>query len=371
MSRIKEINKAIGIADINKATDDFFRVVGGKLLFSKHIKIPTYDNPDRNVCCINYYIEFNNRNLFGRGSFSDEVYPRYRKMRADWKKYLKSLGIHLGSDFAVGFVPILDKDNRAGAPYEKEVGRPLGARIVKITAKSPKYYRGMAKKFGVKFALKEGGGMLVGPENGMMIALKAAADSMSQVGRFLDVGAGTGEISAYIIKNYHPYEVVVNDISPVLEQHLVSYLGKARNDLPVKIAINIADCRQLTIPKKIDLASLGVFYGGQPEFLKKKGREISKSLSACGALIIQSSMPDTLFNQHLLMGDCEGIKIWPWYSCGFNLINNFSQVESFFVDNQFMIIAANSRETVVGIINSLPKDVIKYPEYKRRLEKNY
>jgi len=96
---------------------------------------------------------------------------------------------------------------------------------------------------------------------------------------------------------------------------------------------------------------------------------ISRSLGASGALIVQSSMPETLFNQHLLMGDCGGVKRWPWYSERFNIINSFFQARSFFIDNQFLIIASNSASSLKSVIKNLPKYIVSYSEYKSRLKK--
>jgi SAM-dependent methyltransferase len=369
MSRIDKKNKTASLRAVNEATADFFRSNGGRLLFSRQIETPTYDHYHKRVRCLNYYIEFNNNNLFGSGSFSDEVYPRYRAMRADWKAYLRDSGVNLEKNIAVGFVPVLSKASHKGDAYRREDRKPFGSKIVRITKKSPKYYFEMSKKFGVKFSLKETGGMFVGPENGMMIALKAAADSLGSVGHFLDIGAGTGELSAYIIKGYHPEEVMVNDISPILGGHFHDYLKKIRNSELNKIVVNIGDCQRLNIPRKIDLASLGVFYGSQPDFFKKRGKMISRSLGASGALIVQSSMPETLFNQHLLMGDCGGVKRWPWYSERFNIINSFFQARSFFIDNQFLIIASNSASSLKSVIKNLPKYIVSYSEYKSRLKK--
>ena len=353
------------LAAAEKATKDFFGKIGGKLSFLQCAKTETYSSEDLKIPCVNYYISFNNPDLFGRGDFSQEVYPRYRKMRSDWKSALNKAGIKIYSDLAAGFVPLLGQSAGQGAGfiYPKEEREPLGLEIVDINKVGSPYYGRLAAEYGAKFALREGGGMLVGPEGGMLRVIKTIGDFLGKINSFADIGAGTGELSAFVAKNYQPQNITVNESSPNLEAHLRRYLKEARNWDKTKIDFVFGDCRQMDIPAQADLISVGVFYGYQPSLFEKKGLAIKKSLGENGLLLVQSSMPETLFNQHLLLGDEAGIKYWPWYSEKFNLPYYFNCVESFFIENEFIILASQSKELVRKITGGLKDGIVSYSNF--------
>lgn len=349
-----------------RVTKSFFEGFGGKLLFSRITKAKTYSSQDSKITCINYYVVFDNKDLFGRGDFSDEIYPKYRKMRSDWKCVLRKYGMKLYSDIAVGFVPLLSLKNKkycSGYEYEKEIKDPLGVTILNINKIKSDYYRELTRKFKVKFALKEGGGMFIGPEGGMLYALEAANNILKKIDCFVDVGSGTGEMSAYVLKNCNPKKVVVNEASPGLKSHLKKYLRDTVKTSKTEVVFDLDDCRKMKFPKKADLISVGVFYGIQPSFIKNKVYEITKSLGAQGLLIIQSSMPETLFNQHILMGDEEGINKWPWYSKKFILSSYFSCVKVIFIDNQFITLASQSHDLISEIVGNLRGKIISYDDF--------
>jgi|GEM_PF-1676942 len=354
------------IIKAERLTKKFFESMGGKLLSSRCTMVKTYSSQNLIIPCVNYYISFNNKYLFGKGNFSDEVYPRYRRMRNDWKNILKKSGIKLYSDIAVGFVPLLGSANlkkNEKFKYKKDQKKPIGTKIVNITKDSLYYYEKMAARFNVEFALKESRGMFVGPEKGMLCALEAACNILKKIDCFVDVGAGTGEMSAYVLKNYNPKKVVINEISQNLKKHLRNYLKKISGNNKTKLIFSFQDCQKIKFPTASDVISVGVFYGVQPSLIQDKGSEMAKSLGKRGLLLIQSAMPETLFNQHILMGDEDRLNKWPWYSKKFILSNYFSCVKTFFIDNQFITLASQSHYLVSKIITKLDKEVISYSDF--------
>lgn len=358
----KSKKKSGDLMKVRKITEDFFAGINGKLLSYKYFKIKTYSSQNIKISCLNYYIGFANKNLFGLGDFSEEIYPRYRKMRSDWRGIIKQSGVDM-SRIAVGFVPLLisaKKVNFDTFKYKKESKKPVGEKVIKINSTSPAYYQKMAEKFGVKFTLKEANGLFIGPERGMMEVIEVISKILKKIDCFVDVGAGSGEISAYILKNSDPKKIVVNEISCNLKKHLKEYLKSSHT----KIVFNFKDCQKIKIPQQVNLMSVGVFYGSQPSFIESRGGDIVKSLGQEGILLIQSSMPETLFSQHILIGDLDSIKKWPWYSKKFILSNNFSYVESFFIDNQFVTIASQSNGLIEKIMKKLSKKIIPYNKFK-------
>jgi len=354
------------VIKIKQVTEDFFAGVDGKLLDFKYLKIRTYSSHNTKIPCINYYINFTNENLFGQGSFSEEIYPRYRKMRSDWREAVKKSGIDM-SQVAIGFVPLLESNKRSSLDkfeYKKELKKPLGEKISKIDNNSPVYYQEMVNNFDVKFILQEDHGFFIGPERGMLYVVEVIIKVLKKIDCFVDVGAGTGELSAYILKNSNPSTVVVNEMSLKLKKHLQKYLGIVSKKNRAKVIFDFNDCQKIKLPDQVDLISVGVFYGSQPSFIESKSKDIIRSLGQEGILLMQSSMPETLFNQHIIMGDLVGIKKWPWYSEKFILSNHFLCVKSFFIDNQFVTIASQSDILINKIIKKLDKKIISYDMFK-------
>ena len=362
--------KQNNIKKAEEITNKFFKKIGGRLVHSNRIKVKTYSLKNTKIFCINYYIDFNNQNLFGNGNFSDEIYPRYRKLRKDWRNLLEKYGIKLYSNIAVGFIPLLNNKKESNKfKYKKEKIKPLGAKILNIDKMNSDYLRKMSKSFGVKFALEEKNGALIGPEGGMLYVLEVINKVLGKIDNFIDIGAGTGELSSYVLRSCNPRNIIVNELSVDLKKHLVNYLKK-ENKRKIKITFNFKDCRNIKFPVKASLISVGVFYGDQPSFIMRKGPEMVRCLGKKGLLMIQSAMPETLFNQHILLGDVEGVNKWPWHSERFILSNYFSCVKVFFIDNQFITLASQSHDLVNKIIYDLDDRAIPYSRFISISNKN-
>lgn len=353
-----------------KFTKIFFNSLGGKMMYSRFIKVPTYSSGNFKIPCVNYYIEFSNDNLFGKGDLSKEVYPRFRKLRTDWKSYLKHQDIKLYKDLAIGFIPLLNENPVKGFAYKKDVKKPVGVKILAVNNDSPDYYKKMVEEFGIRFMLEEDKGMLIGPESGMMCVLKAISQ-VRDIYDFIDIGAGTGELSAYVLKNCHPRRIIVNELSLRLKTHLKRYLQPLSLISGTKLIFNFESCIKINIPAGIDLISVGVFYGDQPSFIRLQGLNIATSLGKEGLLLMQSSMPETLFSQHILLGDLDGLKKWPWYSDKFVISKYFSCVVSFFIDNQFITLASQSHKVINEVLENLQSKIIRYDDFQSKNKINY
>ncbi len=362
--------KQANITKADKITKLFFESIGGKILYSKCVNIQTYTSQKNKIPCVTYYIIFQNKNILGRGSFSREIYPRYRKIRSDWKDRLTKSGLKLFVDLAVGFIPLLHVDDNKEkvnhTKYKKDKRNPLGMEILDIEKTDSSFYKEMVKEFDVKFALKEGGGMFIGPEKSMLKVLRASCDTLKKINCFIDIGSGTGELSAFVLKNYSPKKVIVNELSQDLKLHLNTYLRKIAKKSKIEVFFNFQDCKKMSFPDNVSLISVGVFYGAQPPFIKYKGPELKKSLGKNGILLIQSSMPEALFNQHILMGDMRSLKRWPWYYQEFVLSKFFSCVKVFFIDNQFITLASQSYVSINRIIKKLGREAIPYSYFKQK-----
>lgn len=333
--------------------------------------VKTYASLSRPILCVNFYIVFNNRNILGSGTYSTHVYPRYRKMRQSWRSALSGRTIRPSFDSLYGFVPLLDGQATAGEPYPKADGHPMGSEVTSIIPSSPKYLLQMKRRFGVQYALKETGGMYVGPEGGMLEVLRALRQTKTEISSFVDVAAGTGELSAYVMRTSNPRELVVNEISPHIADHLRSYLSDtARMQNPkTRLTFSSVDCLEMIIPAKVDIMTVGVFYGSQPTLIKNRGHEIVSSLGRNGLFILQSAMPEALFNLHLLERDERLLENWPWYDQLFAISEHFKHHSSFFIDNQFITIASQSTVEIRKVLRRLHSRITPYESYQRNLLK--
>ncbi len=348
---MSETNKRICL--LSELTDIFFKKIGGEIMRISVHNLTTFSSPDKVIPCLNFYIKFNSSTIFGRADFSNKVYPRYRKIRSDWKKFLSKSGIKNFDKIAFGFIPcLLDKEIGCGKPYELEK-MTLSNEVVTIEGLNSQYFKRLKKKYDLWFCLKEKGGLLIGPEGGLLAVLDAAGKYFKSINNFIDIGSGTGELSAHIIKNYHVNKVIVNEASVTLESHLKGYLGELSKKNNVSINFQFKDCRKMLLPKSSNIVSLGVFYGFQPSFIKERGIEIKKILGKKGILIIQSAMPEAQFNYEVLIGKNEDIKNWPWYSKYMSISHYFKYYKTFYIDNQFITISSQSKATIRNILSNI------------------
>lgn len=345
------------IKEANRQTKIFFKKIGGKIVRVKVLNVTTFSSPDKKIPCLNYYIDFCDPFVFGREDYSKAVYSRYRSMRTDWKKFLLKSKIVNFDKIAFGFIPCLSNHRE---PYIKKYSTEkilLTNRIVLINKLKSVYFKKIKKIFGLRFALIENNGLLIGPEGGMLATLDAAGKFFNNIDNFIDIGAGTGELSAYLMKNYSVNRVVINEISPSLKKHLRSYLGEIAEKSNTKINFQFSDCCDVRLPKHSNLISLGVFYGYQPSFMKYKGQAIQLALGDNGVLVIQSAMPESTFSYHLLVGDEKRLKNWPWYHKTMQLSTYFKCFKTFYIDNQFVTIASQSPLTLKGILLNIKNKI--------------
>jgi SAM-dependent methyltransferase len=345
------------IKEANKQTAIFFKKAGGKIIKIKILNETTFSSPDEPIPCLNYYIGFCDPLIFGRGDYSNEVYPRYRKMRTDWKKFLLKSKIANFDKIAFGFIPCLL--NNHGPHTKKYPAEKISLinKVVLINKLESVYFKKIKKIFRLRFALMEKGGLLIGPEGGMLTTLDAAGRFFKHIDNFVDIGAGTGELSAYLMHHYNINRVVINEISSSLRNHLRDYLGKVSRQNNTKIDFQFNDCRDMKVPNHSNLISLGVFYGFQPSFVKYKGKAIQSALGNDGVLVIQSAMPESTFNYHLLMGNEKGLQGWPWYHRTMQLSTYFKYFKTFYIDNQFVTIASQSPLTLKGILLNIKNKI--------------
>lgn len=348
---------------IREESASFFYLHGGEIVCTKAATVTTYSSPDKPIYCPNFYVAFNNSFLFGNGSFSAEVYPRYRKMRKDWREHLTYHDLSVFRDFAPGFVPTLKMDlETPSESYDKQMEVPLGASIKRIDEIASAYHQSLKQRYGVNYALVESQGMLIGPEGGMLRALETILKISPGTSSLVDVASGTGELSSLAMRYGKVKKLVVNELSLCLQKHLTDYLGKVAEDCKAQVDFQFGNCLEMTPPSLVDIFLVGVFYGLQPDLMKTKGQDIADCLGDEGVLVIQTSMPETLFNHLIIAGSSKDLESWPWYDPRFSVNFYFPYVETVYIDNEFVTFASRSRKKINDILFQLGKEARPHSE---------
>lgn len=342
------------LKDFVEISNDFFQQKGGSLKNIYHTKrrnieiIDISDKDEIDVCCLE--IEFNNSNLFGTTTYL-EAYKGYRQMRNDWWDYLQKKGYEQWSKNTkiIGhFIPVLSSKSIKSDPYPVQESTSYGQILTKYdeSATNNEYYKNVHYKYGLNWLLQDGNKIVIGPDIGLFYSMIAYVKLYGTINKFLDVGAGTAELSAYLIKNELVNNITVNEISGHLKSHIQTYLDEVNKTNQVAIDYQFVDALQMTIPEKIDLLSLGIYYGAQPDFFKNHGQKISKNLSEYGAIIIQSGMLEGKFNLSSILGDNEELYNWEWYNKENTLSEYFTHIASIFVAHEIITIASNNEDTI-------------------------
>lgn len=333
---------------------DFFWQKGGILRNIYHTKrknievIEVADEDLIDVFCLE--VEFDNSNLFGTGTYL-EAYKGYRQMRNDWWDYLTQRGFEQWSrnTKVIGhFVPLLSSMSSKSDKYHVQESTSYGQILTKYdeAAINNKYYKYIHDKYGLNWLLQDGNKIVIGPDIGLFYGVLSYVKLYGTIDKFLDVGTGTAELSAYLIKNKLVNNITVNEISDQLKCHIQTYLGEVNKSNHVAIDYQFIDALKMNIPGTFDLLSLGIYYGAQPDFFKNHGQKISKSLSQNGVVIIQSGMLEGKFNLASILGDNKALYSWEWYNKENTLPEYFTDIESIFVADEIITIASNSESTV-------------------------
>jgi len=344
---------------------DFFQQKGGSLKNIYHTKrknievIEVSDEDVIDVFCLE--VEFNNSNLFGTSTYL-EAYKRYRQMRNDWWDYLQENGFEQWSKNTkiIGhFVPVLSFKSIISDPYPVQESTSYGQILTRYTesATNNEYYKYIHNTYGLEWLLQDGNKIVIGPDIGLFYGMLAYTKLYGTINKFLDVGTGTGELSAYLIKNNLVKSITANEISDHLKSHIQTYLGEVNKTNQVNIEYQFGDALIMNIPETFDLLSLGIYYGAQPDFFKNHGQKIRKSLSENGAVIIQSGMLEGKFNLSSILGDNEDLYNWEWYNKENTLSEYFTNIESIFVAHEIITMASNSKDTIRKLKEILINDL--------------
>ncbi len=354
-------NTADNIGGFIDSSKKFFNKIGGNIIDLKisnrnNIEIITAeDDNEVDVCSV--YVEFNNGNMFGSSNYLD-AYKRYRQMRYDWWEHLAKDGYpqwNPKTRIIGNFFPLIKQSPQHKDEYPSEKETSFGCKLTRVSEAGlgHHYYDRIAKDFGINWLLEDGNGIAIGPDVGLLYAVSAAIEVNHHFDTFLDIGAGTGELSVYVLKNSTTRKIILNEVSQALFGHLKNYVGPLASKNGVDIDYAFGDAHQIDIPAQISFLSLGIYYGSQPGFIEKHGKKISKSMGASGVLAVQSGMLEGRFNISSITGDDSRLLDWSWFSRENTLSSCFKYVESVFVADEVITFAANDICALDPIIKKL------------------
>lgn len=366
-----------------KLSSDFFSPIGGSIEKIYYINRKNFEiqNPKyKNILACTVFIRFSNKTVFGEKDYDFyDVYRIYRQMRHDWWDYLDNHGIPIfntASQIVPLFFPLLSSKAHNKGKYPSQKEEAYGCELISINdlIQESRYYKSLKVKYELKYALKEQNDIVIGPDGGLLAALAATIKAKKSLNNFIDIGAGTGELSAYAIKKGNCRYIFANDYSPILKKHLYSYVGNMAKKKKTIFKLQIKNALNFNFPnvKKIDAISIGIFYGAQPSFITKYGLRLKNILSPDGILFIQSGQLEGLFNLSLIhpcIPESSELENWPWYKSQYNLGFWFGKNVTSLVMHGEIVTLASSSSTVLSKVVQLARkngatDLMKYEQYE-------
>lgn len=313
--------------------------------------INCYSANCENINVVTFILESKNINLLGE---TDSFYSKYRTLRSEFRE---AIGLSNECQFeriCPGIIIIPSEHTFKGSSIKKKRETPFGFKIENINSKSPRWLEKMRKKYGIKYVLKTKENYIIGPEEAFFSLAKNLLRK-KEAKIYTEIGAGSGELSHYILENREDVILNINEASPHLKNHLKKYFIKYGD----RINYLLKDIKKIDIPKS-DVIFCGIFYGELPSLIKEKGKKIIDALGDKGLLVIQSAMPENLFALIILNPSLlQEIKKWRWYDDKYDLTKKFKYIKTIYLKGEIFILASQNKEIIKDALKNLnAKDFI-------------
>jgi len=349
------------VARLIAASEEFFHPLGGRLGTvyvgrRRNIEI-LHDGSVPEVAVASLEVTFEDAGIFGDEGFM-AAYQRYRRMRSDWWRHLEGHGLGLwnaDTRLIPHLHPLTDGEVRGGQPYPLQEQAPYGQHLTPHSALEGRdpYYQALFESYGVRWLLQEDNGIVIGPDAGLLFGVGAAADVRGSLSTFADVGAGTGELSAHLLRRGAVRRLLLNEVSPHLQDHLRRYVGGLAVASAADVEYHFCNALDLDLPTGVDLLSVGIYYGAQPAFFRRLGPGLGRHLAADGLVLVQSGMLEGTFNVAALTGEDPRLLAWPWYDESHSLTTWLPHVRSYFVADEVVTFAARQASTIEAVVERL------------------
>ncbi len=302
-------------------------------------------------------VEFENSGLFGDqlADIYDDVYPRYRSLRDAWWRALASAGDEDSPRLRPYLLPLPARGATVGAALAARSPASREIEVVPLeTVPRSSYVDRMRRLYGLEFAIRGASGRLYDLPEGLLLAVRSAADAMPDLGSYVELGAGTGAAAGLVLRKARPKRILVHDESEVAGRHLREHLGPAAADAGSALHVTTGDCRDLGFVEPIGLLAIGIPFAQQPSLLVRRGEAIRAALGEDGVLVAASSTVGMRFYQALTDGDDPRLSAWPWRVPGRSLRDLFGNGATVRVRNLVVSVASGSSArvdaTVAGMV---------------------
>lgn len=338
---------------LREASGDFFGPLGGSVLDVHYEPLePEQDTLDAEVGAT-VSVAFDNAGLFGDADADiyDEVYPRYRDLRNEWWAALRERADELSSPLRPYLLPV--PTERAAHGLALPLRRPSVGDVSVVPLDSvprSSYLDRVRREYGLDYGIRGASGRLFDLAEGLLLAVRSAADAVTDLSSVVDLGAGTGAATNLVLRRTKPKRVLVQDDRTAVGDHLAENLWPSAREQGAGVDVVVGDARTLSFVEPIDLLVISLPFAQQPSLLAHRGAELREALGAGGVLVSASSMVGMRFYQALIAGDDPRLRAWPWYAATPSLRTLFAGVGTVRVRNLLVTVASNSSGRVDAVV---------------------
>jgi len=316
-------------------------------------KLKCYSANQKEADILIFILKTSSPLLLGEGNY---FYGKYRILRYEFRKLFSLIKECEFKNICPGILIYPDESSSNERIMIKNSNdkTPLGIKVEKIKNNSEGWLLKVRNRYGTQHLLKTKEGYIIGPEESLLLITETYLRLFTPK-KVLEMGAGTGEVSAFILKNAKNSKAYVNEKSPYLKEHLKNYLSKI---FKKRVKIIFGDIQKIKIPK-VDLIISGIFYGELPKLMKNKGEQIKNALGKKGLFIIQSGMLENMFALTIIDPSIfPKILGWKWYNHKYDLRNYFNYVFSFFLEGELITLASQDKKIIKKIRKDLNKKIV-------------
>src|SRR5690606_17155804 len=129
------------------------------------------------------------------------------------------------------------------------------------------YLDRMRREYGLEFGIRGGSGRLYDLAEGLLLAVRSAADAAPDPHPIVERGAGTGAVTGLALRRARPKRALVHDASEVAGRHLREHLGPVAAATGATLDVVTGDCRDLDFGEPISLLVIGIPFAQLPSLL--------------------------------------------------------------------------------------------------------
>ncbi|MGE5329311.1 MAG: hypothetical protein ACM3KR_07380 [Deltaproteobacteria bacterium] len=325
----------------------------GQILKTEKIKRPNFEKKappgDGNIICYTVHVLINNKNIFGeKGSFLNDVFPRYKRLCAMLADYLNDTGIIVNtseSQISVNIIPYPNPQGTAAEPLQPLERYSRGMFVIPIDElKKSEYYNSIHENYKVEYGVMTNNGTVIGPDGGILASANIITNILEKQVEVVELGTGAAATPWSLMKASKLKIYSGNDFSPEMESFFKNEIVPRLDECRIENTFFRGTCYEAPLVEKADILIVGVYYEGQPDLFALRGNEICKCLGDDGFLIIQSGMLENPFVTQLLFEENSDHKFWPWYKEEFCVKKYFKYLSEQVMESETMLIATNDLE---------------------------